>query len=750
MIRLLEKSQLEAMVDAIPLMAFIGKPDGTVKFYNKRWRKYVNGDSEKAIKEAHLYYHPDDKISIIKKFKEALNAGTEFHSEHRLKQHDGMYRWHFIRAVPMRNSRNEIQFWIGTATDIHDQRSSKEELEIQVKVRTSELDNLNRKLESLVEESAKMFESIPEIAWIANHEGNSLLSNKKWHDYTGTNFPGAPKIGWTSLVHTDDYERTVGAWNESIQTGKDFEMECRFKRSSDGLYRWHLVRAIASKGADGLVAKWFGTSTDIHEHKMASEKLISSESLLKEAQELAHIGNWEFNLDTQKLYWSDELFRVLGYHPGEFTPTLEIFSKTVHPEDLKKFFQGFKKNANGELTKQFNYRSIRPDGKIRIISATKRALRDEDKNIRALRGTCHDITELKESQRFIQQISNASPGIVSVYDLNLKATIYVNREINVILGYSDEEKLEFHSYVFEKIVHPDDQHMFFRFLRSSVDFTDEETRETECRIKNAKGDWLWFRIRMKVFKRDVAGKVYQVIGIGQDVTDRKKLEEEAIRLKLSQQKEIVNAILHAQEGERERIAEALHNGLGQLLFAVKLKLEDFNARMGLDNKRDKNAIKEMNVLLVESIDEARRISFELMPGILKDFGLEIAVKEMSKKLSRDFNVQWNILGLYDRLGDDLEIAIFRIIQELINNIIKHAKVNSARIELIKNDHLITIKVEDKGVGFTIHNDDFPHKGTGLQTIKNRVKLLNGTIDMISKPGEGTEVTIQIDEKNYSK
>jgi two-component system NarL family sensor kinase len=589
-------------------------------------------------------------------------------------------------------------------------------------------------------------DSIPLMAWISGGDGQVYYHNKRWDDYTGNlNFQNC---GWQDVIHPDDMQSTMDQWRHSIETGNDFLIEYRLKRFSDGMYRWHLGKAVANRDANGFITNWFGTATDIHEQKITSEKLILSESLLKEAQELAHILILFFFFYNKKLYWSDELFRVLGYQPDEFEPTFEIFIETVHPEDLKKVYTSVDKIKLDQFLNDLNYRIIRPDGKIRIISASKRVICDEYGIIKSLRGTCHDITELKESQRFIQQISNASPGIIAVYDLNLKRNIYVNREINVVLGYSEEEKSEITYHVYEKIVHPDDQQMFFNFLKSALDFTDEETREVECRIKNAKGEWLWFMIRMKVFKRDVYGKVYQLIGIGQEVTDRKKLEEEAVNFKLSQQKEILNAILNAQESERERIGEALHNGLGQLLYAIKLNLENYRNKLGIDIKRDKTLINEITGLLADSIDETRRISFELMPGVLKDFGLEIALKEMTKKLSKDFNVLWNIYGINQRLSEDLEIAIFRIIQELINNSIKHGKVKEARIDLIKVKNIINILVEDHGEGFDI--DQMKDKGTGLQTIKNRIKLLNGIIGITSKLGLGTQVVIEIDALNYSK
>jgi two-component system, NarL family, sensor kinase len=570
--------------------------------------------------------------------------------------------------------------------------------------------------------------------------GSNSYSNKSWYDYTGIT-----EGDWTSAFHPDDLQRTWDNWNRCLETGEGMEIECRIRRASDGMYRWHLGKTLPYRDSSGKIVKWIGVSTDIHDQKIVAEKTSQNEAFLKEAQEIAHIGSWELNLDSYKVLWSDELYRIFGYEPGKMELTYQAFLSHIYPEDLQKILDSNVIIKANRKPLKVTYRIIRPDGRIRYISASLKAIIDGDDNMIVIRGTCQDVTELKESQRFIQEISNASPGIIAVYDLNLKSIIYANREINIALGYSNEEKSKMNSSAFEKIIHPDDQPMFFRFLDWSLNFNDEETGELECRIRNAGGEWIWFRIRMKVFKRDINEKVFQIIAIAQDVTYRRKLEGEAISQKLSKHKEILNAILHAQEGERERIGEALHNGLGQLLYAVKLNLETYIAKSGVDQKRDKLLMNDITSMLVEAIDETRKISFELMPGILKDFGLEISLKELGKKICKNFNVKWNISGLNDRLEDYLEIAIFRIIQELMNNIVKHAKVNEAKIELVKNGSMINILVQDNGVGFDMQELGSIRKGTGLQSIRNRAKLLNGKIDIVSEPGKGTAIFIEIDE-----
>lgn len=215
-----------------------------------------------------------------------------------------------------------------------------------------------------------------------------------------------------------------------------------------------------------------------------------------------------------------------------------------------------------------------------------------------------------------------------------------------------------------------------------------------------------------------------------DATERELLLIEATRLKLRQQKEVLDAILTAQEDERRRIAEALHNGVGQLLYAIKLHLE--NSEVPRNNAG--------LALLDEAIRATRGISFELTPGILEDFGLETALKELVKRIPRP------PVRLQCRIPRDLprhvQVALYRIVQELLNNIMKHAKAGEIFVYLEKVEQQLHLSVEDDGVGFD-YQQERPFKGIGLSSIRNRVELLNGHIAINSRLGHGTIVTIQI-------
>jgi signal transduction histidine kinase len=221
-----------------------------------------------------------------------------------------------------------------------------------------------------------------------------------------------------------------------------------------------------------------------------------------------------------------------------------------------------------------------------------------------------------------------------------------------------------------------------------------------------------------------------------DITDQVAAKE-IIRSNI-EEKERLNIILKTQEQERKRIAEALHNGIGQTLYAAKLKLDQY-----LKNESKSDNILELHNLLVDAINDVKVISFELIPAILEDFGLETVLMEMCRKFSKsDIKFTCTLFGYDQRLEVTVEIAIYRIIQELINNIVKHANATEGRIYLTITDKII-IRVEDNGKGFSGEEAMKKTEGMGLKNIRNRVKLLNGNIDFTSGAPKGTTIIINL-------
>jgi two-component system CheB/CheR fusion protein len=265
-----------------------------------------------------------------------------------------------------------------------------------------------------------------------------------------------------------------------------------------------------------------------------------------------------------------------------------------------------------------------------------------------------------------------------------------------------------------------------KVIRSST------TIEKTVKTKNNK----WFQMKIIPYiKKDkfIDGSIITFTDITKDL----KIAETNTIEKLIQQKDILNAVIETQEAERKRIGESLHNGLGQILYSVKLKID------GIDKHTDPQKLKKINeetqAMLLEAIKETRSISSQLMPTILEDYGLAIAIDSLCKKLKDTLKIRCNITGFEKRIETKYEIGIFRIVQELLNNIIKHADASSVGIILQNMNNKIHIMVKDNGVGF---NKTIQPSGVGLSSIKSRVKLFEGSLKIASKKNQGTEVNIQ--------
>lgn len=237
-----------------------------------------------------------------------------------------------------------------------------------------------------------------------------------------------------------------------------------------------------------------------------------------------------------------------------------------------------------------------------------------------------------------------------------------------------------------------------------------------------------------------------LLGLGLAVYKRKQLQQKAeLAAEVARQKEIrTRSIIEAEEKERRRIAQDLHDGVGQILSAAKLNLSALESKIKLTAQDQKDAYKNALDLIDDSVKEVRAVSHNMMPNTLIKLGLASAIREFITKIGNvaDLKVDLEIVGLDQRIDESIETVLYRVVQEIVNNIIKHAKANHISLQLIKHEKEITIMIEDNGVGFDtekIHT----FEGIGLKNIISRIEFLNGTVHFDSGKGRGTNVVIEV-------
>jgi two-component system NarL family sensor kinase len=235
------------------------------------------------------------------------------------------------------------------------------------------------------------------------------------------------------------------------------------------------------------------------------------------------------------------------------------------------------------------------------------------------------------------------------------------------------------------------------------------------------------------------------LGFGFLFYNRYRLKQEA-RLQaevINQQNLASKRIIEAEERERKRIAGDLHDGVGQLFSAVKLNMGTLLDRIDLPPGDDQALAEKTMAMVDESCREVRSIAHQMMPNILLKIGLASAVKDFVGKIeSNRLKITVETAGLNQRLDQNTEIVLYRVIQESVNNVIKHAAASRLDIQLVRESTGVTATIEDNGKGFNTNNQD-KFEGIGLKNIITRVEYLKGTVDISSSPKKGTLVAIYI-------
>jgi two-component system NarL family sensor kinase len=291
------------------------------------------------------------------------------------------------------------------------------------------------------------------------------------------------------------------------------------------------------------------------------------------------------------------------------------------------------------------------------------------------------------------------------------------------------------------------------FNQQSMDHINElrveyetEKKEQQIVLLNKENEIHKLELTRKNILVTVVVVIFAVAGlVAYLLYNRNRLKQEAkLQAEIILQQDLASkGIIEAEERERKRIAGDLHDGVGQMFSAVRMNLSGLQERVKFEDESTENLYDKTLALVDESCKEVRSISHNMMPNVLLRAGLASAVKDFIDKIdSRKLKVNLETVGLKDRLDSDVEMVLYRVIQEAVNNVIKHSGANHLDIQMVKDEEGITATIEDNGVGFDANNKD-KFEGIGLKNIKTRIEYLKGSVEFESAPGKGTLVAIHI-------
>lgn len=417
---------------------------------------------------------------------------------------------------------------------------------------------------------------------------------------------------------------------------------------------------------------------------------------------------------------------LFGYTAPEMQE--QNFLAYVFTDDIdhvRSFMEEVK--AQGSIT-NFIHRVVKKDLTVCYINWS--AYWSEKDRLLLLSG--RDVSPLIENEQkpianehLFQALIDNSFDLLALTDEKGKY-LYVSDTFNNSFGYLPSELLGTNCFDY---MHPDDLPRLLHQFQQVFE-QDKKIHVPPYRFRNAKGEWLWMEaiVTNQLTHPDIKGIVVSVRDINQQYHTEMKLKE----------MQLLQALVQGEEKERSRIARDLHDGISGMIAAAKMHFSSL-AIQAPQIAQAKEYKQGMELLDTAAI-QVRSTSHNLMPEILLENGLSQALNRYCTTISNDrLTISFTTTGIPQRYIATFELLIYRIVQELVTNIIKHSKATEAFVQLREQATMLSLTIEDNGIGF---NEKAITAGTGLGSIRNRIEKMNGYIEISTASGRGTCIYIE--------
>ncbi len=568
-------------------------------------------------------------------------------------------------------------------------------------------------------------ESIDDFVFLLDKDGKfsdfySEDNSSKFNNINNSFRPGnsLADAGFPSEVET----AFLAVVKKVISTGVSEELRYELKAFGSKLYYHARVTPgyNSNKKIEGVIV----VSRDI-------TTLVNSE--LKLNQSLNYYLTVFDNFPT--LIWRANRFKKIDYVNNtfkEFTGRSfeedkgDGWHKAIHHEDKERIVKEFLRKFDQQKPFIQEYRILHNTGMYRWVKDFLHPFYDFKGRFSGYIGNCIDINDIRHTQKLLQEselryreLFDNVPDIV--FRLNQKGEIQkINKAASQILGYDSLEGKN----VWDLFL-PQERRLVYRQFEKIIS-DGKKSFSFEVKVFNNKGEIKCLQIKGFI-SFDSVKTVSEVYGIARDITMQKMLE-----------KSILKNTIATEERERRRIAEELHDGIGPLLSGLKMYLQQDSLKVNLEVKQLKT-LTYCRELVDESIRQTRSIANNLTPGILNDFGLEKALKSHVLKINAigKFDVNLHVVNIQENLEEEVSLAIFRVVTELLNNSLKHSDCSKVEIVIDERNGILSGNYSDNGKGFDPLKIQHTNAGKmGLNNIRNRINSLNGNILFNSDEGMG--------------
>jgi len=753
------------------------------------FREKLGGDYQlgriRAIADIHAAGLTDCHIQLLERFQVKANLVvplliTDQHSDSTAPHHDAALPqlWGLLVAHQCAATRQ----WQPFETDLLNQVAVQMAIAIQqaelYRQLQNELAERQETVQSLQASTAalalseqryrSLVAATTQAIWTADPEGKTTEAIPGWRALTGQTEAEASGWQWMDAIHPDDRAKTVEAWRIATATKQLYEVEHRV-RTADGSYKIFMGRAAPVLDETGNIREWIGAHTDISDRKQAAAslqqlnqeletrvqeraaKLRASEARLREAQRIAHVGDWEFALASQTITWSEELFRLFECDPVQGEPEYAEHLQSYVPESRLQLEHAVQQAATLGTPYELELQFSRTHDSVRWLLARGEAVRDVDGAIVKLLGTALDITDRKQAEAQLSHLSNrltlaVKSGAIAIWDWNVTENILTwDDRMYELYGITPNQFTSVYD-AWANSVHPDDRPLAEAAIPSAL--AGEKDYDVEFRVIHPDGT-IRFLKAYALMERDEQGELKQMVGINYDITEHKQIEQALQQLTLD---------LQRSNQELEQFAYVASHDLQEPLRAITSYTQLLAKRYQgqLDEKADKyiyyvvDGATRMQQLIQDLLAYSRVGKYELkqqptdcnavLQQVQKD--LQAAIAESNAILTID--------PLPTIFADTVQMM--QLFQNLVGNALKYRgdAPPMIRVSARQQSKAWVFSIQDNGIGIEpqyaerifeifqrLHTRrEYQGTGLGLAICKKIVERHHGHLWVESQLGQG--------------
>jgi PAS domain S-box-containing protein len=653
--------------------------------------------------------HPEDRAHVAELVERALKVGQSTMGEWRTIWPDGSIHWISGRWQLFTDETGQPSRIIGVNQDITDRKLAEELLRAS-------------------EERLRLAQQGARLATFERDVRTGLITWSAGLDQ----LYGLP-LGWLQgktigvfkdLIHPADFIQAQRLFESALKTGLPTEGEWRVIWP-DGTVHWIAGRWQVLMDANGEPSRVVGVNMDITDRKLAEAKLREYERAVEGSGEMITVVDREY-----RFLIANNQFAKLRNLTRE-----QVVGRFVHEVLDKEFFEAVVKP---KLDECFQGKVVLYETKSSYPGIGERDLFvsyfpiETDNGIDRAACIMHDITDRKKSEESLRESEQrfhlaAQTGKMYSFEWDVTTDVVVRSPERVkVLGA--KEPLRFSHQLFVDTIYPDDRPAF---VATTTGLTPEKpAAEVIFRVRGSDGALVWLKSSGRGFF-DNTGKLMRVIGMVADITDLKRAEESLA--------DMTRKLIRAQEQERARIGRELHDDINQRLAMLSVELEQLQ-----DNPSEwPDRVQEFRNRMGEISNDVQALSHDLHSSKLEYLGVVAGIRSWCREFSQRYKMEIDFKSdISSPLPAEVGLSLLRVVQEACQNAMKHSGVRRIEVQLDEEFNEIHLFVRDSGKGFDLEESE-TGKGLGLTSMRERIRLMNGTIAINTKLAAGTAIDVRV-------